>query len=404
MPDHANQHAPPKASPTEVFAVFLKLGLTCFGGPIAHLGYFRTEFVERRRWLDDAAYADLVALCQFLPGPASSQVGFALGLMRAGGLGAVAAFIGFTLPSALLLLAFAQIVPLLSGPLAMGAIAGLKIVAVAIVAQAVLGMARSLCPDSIRAGIAVGAVVCLAAFPGVWGMLGAIALGAMAGATLIRPELGAQNTSTAIAVTKGQSIGALIAFVGMIALLPLLADLSQLFAMLDGFVRAGALVFGGGHVVLPLLEAETVARGWVSTDDFLAGYAAAQAVPGPLFTFATYLGAVQGPAPNGLAGALIASLAIFAPGFLILIAALPYWAKLRSLPAAQALMRGANAAVVGVLGAALYDPVFSSAIGDLGDLALAIACFVMLIAWRVPPWLVVLIAAIAGAGLALVGG
>ena len=323
--------------------------------------------------------------------------------MRAGGLGAVAAFIGFTLPSALLLLAFAQIMPLLSGPLAMGAIAGLKIVAVAIVAQAVLGMARSLCPDGIRAGIAVGAVVCLAAFPGVWGMLGAIVLGAMAGAALIRPEIGAASSTPAIAVTKGQGIGAMIAFVGMIALLPLLADLSQLFAILDGFVRSGALVFGGGHVVLPLLEAETVARGWVSTDDFLAGYAAAQAVPGPLFTFATYLGAVQEPAPNGLAGALIASLAIFAPGFLILIAALPYWAKLRSLPAAQALMRGANAAVVGVLGAALYDPVFSSAIDGRGDLALALACFVMLIAWRMPPWLVVLIAAIAGAGLALVG-
>ncbi|MDA0923629.1 MAG: chromate efflux transporter [Proteobacteria bacterium] len=403
MPDHTDQHAHPKASPTEVFSVFLKLGLTSFGGPIAHLGYFRTEFVERRRWLDDAAYADLVALCQFLPGPASSQVGFALGLMRAGGLGAVAAFIGFTLPSALLLLAFAQIMPLLSGPLAMGAIAGLKIVAVAIVAQAVLGMARSLCPDGIRAGIAVGAVVCLAAFPGVWGMLGAIVLGAMAGAALIRPEIGAASSTPAIAVTKGQGIGAMIAFVGMIALLPLLADLSQLFAILDGFVRSGALVFGGGHVVLPLLEAETVARGWVSTDDFLAGYAAAQAVPGPLFTFATYLGAVQEPAPNGLAGALIASLAIFAPGFLILIAALPYWAKLRSLPAAQALMRGANAAVVGVLGAALYDPVFSSAIDGRGDLALALACFVMLIAWRMPPWLVVLIAAIAGAGLALVG-
>lgn len=403
MADQPAQDRPSKASPVAVFGAFLKLGLTSFGGPIAHLGYFRTEFVERRRWLDDATYADLVALCQFLPGPASSQVGFALGLMRAGWLGALAAFIGFTLPSALLLLAFAQMMPLLSGPIATGAINGLKIVAVAIVAQAVLGMARSLCPDRIRASIAVGAVICLAAVPGVLGMLGAIALGALAGAALIRPERDVAHTSLSITVTQGQSIGALIVFAGLIALLPLLADLSQLIAMLDGFVRAGALVFGGGHVVLPLLEAETVARGWVSTDAFLAGYGATQAVPGPLFTFATYLGAVQGPAPNGLVGAVIASLAIFAPGFLILIAALPHWAQLRSQPSAQAVMRGANAAVVGVLGAALYDPVFTAAIGDLGDLALALACLILLLIWRCPPGLVVLSAALTGAAMAMLG-
>lgn len=402
MLEEPAQDTSPKANVAEVFGAFLKLGLTSFGGPIAHLGYFRTEFVERRRWLDDAAYADLVALCQFLPGPASSQVGFALGLMRGGWSGACAAFVGFTLPSALLLLAFAQIMPLLSGPLASGALDGLKIVAVAIVAQAVLGMARNLCPDRIRAGIAVGAVACLAIIPGVIGMLGAIALGAVAGAALIKPELGTTDRSLGMPVTPRQGIGALVVFAAMIGLLPLLADLSQVFAMLDGFVRAGALVFGGGHVVLPLLEAETVAQGWVSRDAFLAGYGAAQAVPGPLFTFATYLGAVQGPGPNGLTGALLASLAIFAPGFLILIAALPHWAQLRSQPAARAMMRGANAAVVGVLGAALYDPVFTTAIGDLGDLALALACLVLLMLWRSPPWLVVLGAAGAGAALGII--
>lgn len=399
MPE-TDRAAPPSQAPlTEILGAFFKLGLTSFGGPIAHLGYFREEFVARRRWLDDAAYADLVALCQFLPGPASSQVGFALGLMRGGWLGALAAFVGFTLPSALLLLAFAQAMPHLSGALAGGAIAGLKIVAVAIVAQAVLGMARSLCPDKSTASIAVGAVIWLAFVPGIPGMLGAILLGAMAGAALITPTPGTGG-ALPMPVTPRQGIAALVAGVGFIALLPLLADLSPMLTMLDAYARAGALVFGGGHVVLPMLEAETVARGWVMADAFLAGYGAAQAVPGPLFTFATYLGAVQGQAPNGAVGALLASVAIFAPGFLILIAALPFWARLRGQGTAQALMRGANAAVVGVLGAALYDPVFTAAIGDLRDLALALACLVLLIVWRCPPWLVVLGGAAAGAGLA----
>lgn len=387
----------------EVFAVFLKLGLTSFGGPIAHLGYFRTEFVDRRRWLDDAAYADLVALCQFLPGPASSQVGFALGLMRAGWMGALAAFIGFTLPSALMLLAFAQIVPLLSGPLAMGAIDGLKIAAVAIVAHAVLGMSRNLCPDPIRASIAVGAVALLALFPGLWGMLGAIILGAVAGAFVIKHDVDPSGSASLHQpVTASQGLAALGGFACLVALLPFVADLAPLLAMIDGFVRAGALVFGGGHVVLPLLEAETVAQGWITTDQFLAGYGATQAVPGPLFTFASYLGAVQAPSPNGVAGALIATFAIFAPGFLILIAALPYWQRLRGLPSAQALMRGTNAAVVGILGAALYDPVFTVAIGGMGDLVLALACFVMLSAWRLPPWAVVMIAALSGACISVI--
>lgn len=393
-----------QANAAEVFGAFLKLGLTSFGGPIAHLGYFRTEFVERRRWLDDAAYADLVALCQFLPGPTSSQVGFALGLMRGGWLGALAAFCAFTLPSALILIAFAVALPMLSGPMATGAINGLKIVAVAIVAQAVWGMARSLCPDRTRAGIAVAAVAWLAFVPGVWGMVGAIALGAALGAALIRPEgLTAMGAPLAMPITNAQAAVAVVGFGALVGLLPLLADLSPVLAMIDAFARAGALVFGGGHVVLPLLEAETVARGWVTTDDFLAGYGATQAVPGPLFAFAAYLGAVQMPEPNGILGAGIALLAVFAPGFLILIAVLPYWARLRALPTAQAVMRGANAAVVGILGAALYTPVFSGAITDLRALALAVMCFVLLMIWKTPPWAVVVLAAVGGAGLALIG-
>jgi len=403
MHDQSPQQDDPKGRTPEIFGAFLKLGLTAFGGPIAHLGYFRTEFVARRHWLDDAAYADLVALCQFLPGPASSQVGFALGLMRGGWRGALAAFFAFTMPSALILIAFAYALPMLAGPLAMGAVHGLKIVAVAIVAQAVWGMWKSLCPDRTRAAIAGVAVVCLAVAPGLWGMLGAITLGSVAGALMIRAE-GMQTARAPLSmpVTLAQSLWAVAGFAAVVGLLPLLATLSPILAMMDGFARAGALVFGGGHVVLPLLEAETVARGWVGTDDFLAGYGAAQAVPGPLFTFAAYLGAVQSPDPNGLIGAAIALLAVFAPGFLILIAVLPHWAKLRALPMAQAMMRGANAAVVGILAAALYDPVFTGAIGGLGDLALALICFALLMRWKTPPWVVVALAASGGAIMALI--
>ncbi|MGY6412349.1 MAG: chromate transporter [Alkalilacustris sp.] len=444
-------------TPAEVFGTFLKLGLTSFGGPIAHLGYFRDELVTRRRWLDDARYADLVALCQFLPGPASSQVGFALGLMRAGWLGALAAFVGFTLPSALVLVAFALTAASIVGPVGEGALTGLKIVAVAIIAQAVIGMARSLCPDPARASIAVGAVVVLAAFPGASGMVGAILLGAVAGLALgrrgARPigpvaggsasgsasgspiglgggldgglgggtadgtsatatagasagpagraAAGATRDALAMPVTRGTALASLGAFAALLLLLPVAAGLGQGWAVLDSFYRAGALVFGGGHVVLPLLQAETVAPGWVSPDAFLAGYGAAQAVPGPLFTFAAYLGAVLGPVPNGLAGAALALGAIFLPGFLLLVGVLPFWEHFRSMAFAQSLMRGANAAVVGILGAALYDPVFTGAIGDLRDLALALGCFVLLMAWKTPPWVVVLVAGTGGVLLAL---
>jgi chromate transporter len=387
----------------EVFVAFLKLGLTSFGGPIAHIGYFRDELVTRRGWLSDRAYADLVALCQFLPGPASSQVGFALGLMRAGWLGALAAFTAFTLPSALILLVFAMTASRIAGPVGTGALDGLKIVAVAIVAQAVLGMARSLCPDAPRASIAAGAVVALALLPGSVGMIAAIMLGAAAGLALAR-GMASAGAPLPLPVSRTTGAVALAVFAGLLVALPLLAGVGQGFAVADAFFRAGALVFGGGHVVLPLLEAGVVAPGWVAPEAFLAGYGAAQAVPGPLFTFAAYLGAVLEPGPNGIAGASLALAAIFLPGFLILVGCLPFWDALRRTARAQSAMQGANAAVVGILGAALYDPVFTGAVRDMGDLALALVCFVLLVAWKTPPWAVVLVAAMGGAGMAVLGG
>ncbi len=399
--DQTEAQGSARGTPGEVFTTFLKLGLTSFGGPIAHLGYFREELVNRRKWLSDHAYADLVALCQFLPGPASSQVGFALGMMRAGWLGALAAFTAFTLPSALVLLIFAMTAGSIAGPVGTGALHGLKIVAVSIVAQAVWGMARNLCPDKERAAIAVVAVAMLAFLPGVIGMVGAIIVGAALGIALSRgtgPPVGGHIT---MPVTRGIAGSALLIFVGLLVLLPLLAGRWQALAVFDSFYRAGALVFGGGHVVLPLLEAEVVQSGWVTPDAFLAGYGAAQAVPGPLFTFAAYLGAVLGPEPNGVAGSVIALVAIFLPGFLILIGVLPFWDRFRSMTRAQSLMQGANAAVVGILGAALYSPVFTSAVGDMRDFTLALACFVLLMVWKVPPWGVVIVAALGGIGLSV---
>lgn len=392
-----------QGSPGEVFLAFLKLGLTSFGGPVAHLGYFRDELVTRRRWLSDRAYADLVALCQFLPGPASSQVGFALGMMRAGWRGAFAAFMAFTLPSALALLGFALAAHSISGPVGTGALHGLKIVAVAIVAQALWGMARNLCPDRTRAGIAVLAVGLLAFLPTTIGMIGAIALGAALGLGLGRGTASPIGGHLAMPVTKTQAVAALAVFAALQIVLPLLAGLSQGLDLFGGFYRAGSLVFGGGHVVLPLLRAEVVDPGWVTADQFLAGYGAAQAVPGPLFTFAAYLGAVSGPAPNGLAGAALALLALFLPGFLLLVGVLPFWDRMRSMPKAQSAMQGANAAVVGILAAALYSPVFTSAIFDMCDLTLALLCFVALTAWKAPPWLVVIMAAVGGVGLQIAG-
>lgn len=384
----------------EVFVTFLKLGLTSFGGPIAHLGYFRDELVVRRRWLDDQAYADLVALCQFLPGPASSQVGFALGMMRAGWLGALAAFVAFTLPSALILLAFALTATTIGGPVGDGALHGLKIVAVAIVAQAVWGMSKTLCPDRERAAIAVLAVAILTFLPGAFGMVTAMAIGAMIGLLLSRGEAKPADDRFSWPVSRATGVGALVSFFALLVCLPLLAGQSQSLAVIDSFYRAGALVFGGGHVVLPLLDAEIVQSGWVAPEAFLAGYGATQAVPGPLFTFAAYLGTVLGPEPNGVVGAGIALLAIFLPGFLVLVGALPFWDRFRKLAKAQSLMQGANAAVVGILGAALYSPVFTTAITDARAFTLALACFVALTAWRVAPWIVVALSALGGVVLA----
>lgn len=393
-----------QGTPGEVLSAFFRLGLTSFGGPIAHLGYFREEFVARRGWIDDRGYADLVALCQFLPGPASSQVGFALGLRRAGPWGALAAWAGFTLPSAVLLVLFALGASAISGPFGLGVLHGLKIVAVAIVAQAVWGMARTLCPDRERAGIAVAAVLMAIFVGGSTGQLGAILLGGLAGLWLRRDDGAGGGAVADFPVSRRVGIIALALFFALLAGLPLLVPLvpSQALAVIDAFYRAGALVFGGGHVVLPLLEAEVVATGWVSPDVFLAGYGAAQAVPGPLFTFAAYLGFVLDPAPNGLVGAALALTAIFLPGFLLLVGVLPFWNGLRARPGIRAPMAGANAAVVGILGAALYDPVWTSAILLPEDFALALVCFVALVAWKCPPWIVVLIAAIGGAGLAWV--
>ncbi len=395
--------APPpqaaKPSVAEVFGAFLKLGLTSFGGPVAHLGYFREEFVNQRKWLSDRAYGDLVALCQFLPGPASSQVGFALGLLRAGWGGALAAFAAFTLPSALALILLALTAAKIEGPLALGALHGLKLVAVAIVAQAVWGMARALCPDRARAGIAVAAVFVLALTPGSVGMMLAILCGGVAGAVLNRGQT-SSGIEFAVPVSKGTGMAALLLFAALLVILPMIAGLSQGVAMFDAFYRAGSLVFGGGHVVLPLLEAETVQAGWVTRDSFLTGYAAAQAVPGPLFTFAAWLGASMEQAPSGIQGASIALIGLFLPGFLLVIAALPFWDWFRSRRRAQSAMQGANAAVVGILGAALYDPVFTSGVQSMTDFAFSQLCFVALVIWRAPPWAVVVLGAAGGMVLA----
>lgn len=386
-------------SPGEVFLAFLKLGLTSFGGPIAHLGYFRDELVVRRRWIDEAAYADLVALCQFLPGPASSQVGFALGLLRGNGLiGGLAAWFAFTMPSALALFAFALGAAAFAGPAAEGFLHGLKLVAVAVVAQAVWGMAKSLAPDRARTGIASIAVAIVVFVGGSFGQIGAIALGALAGLELCRGEGLALPGHLTFPVSRRRGAFLLALFGALFIVPPIIASAtgSQGLILFDAFYRSGALVFGGGHVVLPLLQAEVVTPGWVTNEAFLGGYGMAQAVPGPLFTFAAYLGAVMGPPPNGLAGAAIGLVAVFLPGLLLVYGMLPFWDALRLRPTAQAAMRGANAAVVGILGAALYDPVWTSAVLAPRDFVLALAGLLALTVWKSPPWIVVVCLAAAG--------
>jgi chromate transporter len=392
-------------SPVEVLLVFLRLGVSCFGGPIAHLGYFREEFVVRRKWLGEHAFADLVALCQFLPGPASSQVGFSIGLLRAGYLGGLAAWTGFTLPSAFILVLFAYGASALSGTVGQGVLHGLKLVAVAIVAQAVWGMARTLCPDRERASIAVIAVVIILFNTSSLAQIGAIALGGVAGLWLCRQALPPPTAGhVALPISRTAGVVALTAFFVLLGGLPLLRTLwaSQGIALFEAFYRSGAMVFGGGHVVLPLLREAFVAPGWVSDNTFLAGYGAAQAVPGPLFTFAAYLGAVVSPSPHGLPGAALGLIGIFLPGILILLGTLPFWDAFRKRDQAQAIMRGVNAAVVGLLGAALYNPVWTSSVMTPGDFAIALVGFVLLTVWRAPPLIVVVVGALGGLALALV--
>ena len=381
----------PPGSALEVFITFLKLGLTSFGGPIAHLGYFHRELVERRHWVEESEYAQLLGLCQFVPGPASSQLGFTLGLLRGGWAGAIAAFVAFTLPSALLLFAFAALLPQISGTIGDAAIHGLKLVALAVVAHGVLGMTRQLCPDGPRAAIATFAAVVILVAGQAWVQLLVVALGGVAGLAVCRnvqPVAGG-----GLPLRYGPTLGwMLIAVFALLLIgLPLAAQNGEgLLAVMEAFYRAGALVFGGGHVVLPLLEETVVNPGWISPDEFLAGYGAAQAVPGPMFTFAAYLGARLPGSDGGVIGASISLGAIFLPGFLLVAGILPLWRAIMGRPIAARAIAGVNAAVVGLLGAALYDPVWTSAVRGPVDIAIALGGFTLLAAWRVSAILVVI--------------
>ncbi|WP_226001546.1 chromate transporter [Paenibacillus sp. BJ-4] len=377
----------------QVLGVSAKLGLTSFGGPIAHIGYFHDEYIRRRKWMDEASYADLVALCQFLPGPASSQVGIGIGVVRAGLLGGLAAWIGFTLPSFLVLVAFAF---LLQGYdiASAGWIHGLKIVAVAIVAHAILGMGQKLTPDRDRATIAVISAVITLSWHTAYSQILIIAAAGVIGLWLFRKQEAEITSNLQIAISRTFAVCSLIVFIAMLVALPLLRSSEEVgwLTLFDSFFRSGSLVFGGGHVVLPLLEREVVPSGWVSQEDFLAGYGATQAVPGPLFTFAGYLGAMAW----GLPGAVVATLAIFLPAFLLVVGALPFWNELRNSPKIQRALVGVNAAVVGILLAALYDPLWTTAILKPIDFALAVILFMMLVFWKLPPWVVVLVGATGG--------
>ncbi len=394
---------PQSVSPVQVLLVFLRLGLTSFGGPVAHLGYFREEFVARRKWLDERAYADLVALCQFLPGPASSQVGIGVGLAKGGFAGALAAWTGFTLPSAIALTLFGLGVASLGDRMAGSWLHGLKVVAVAVVAQAIWGMARNLCPDAPRASVAIGATLVVLAWPTPLAQIGVILAGGMMGLVLAQPSDGGEHVDLGAGVGRLWAVAALVVFFALLVGLPALATVvpDQALALVDSFYRSGSLVFGGGHVVLPLLQSEVVPPGWVGNDAFMAGYGAAQAVPGPLFTFAAYLGAVMEPQPNGVAGAVICLLAVFAPSFLLVVGVLPFWDRLRRVGPVRRALVGVNAAVVGLLMAAFYNPVWTSAILTPADFGLALAAFGLLELWKAPSWLVVMLCAAGGAGLAM---
>lgn len=387
------------SSTLNVFLAFLRLGLTSFGGPIAHIGYFREEFVVRRRWLEERTFTDLVALCQFLPGPASSQVGMAIGLSRAGYGGAMAAWVGFTLPSAVVLILFALGLSQHAQWIPSGALHGLKVVAVAVVAQAVWGMARNMCPDAPRITLMLGAAVAALMSASAWTQVGIILLTGAVGAILFRPAQSNGHEALRIPISARTGALWLAAFVALLLILPVLASLTAnpVLTRIDAFYRTGSLVFGGGHVVLPLLQAEVVEPGWVSNETFLAGYGATQAVPGPLFSFAAFLGASMQSGPTGWGGGLLYLLAVFLPSFLLIAGALPFWERLRRYRRAQAGMLGVNAGVVGLLLAALYQPVWTSAILDTGDFILALLALAALQWWKLPAWLVVCATAVSGA-------
>ena len=385
----------------EVLLVAARLGLTSFGGPVAHLGYFREEYVARRKWLDEDAYADIVALCQFLPGPASSQVGIAIGMTRAGLLGGLAAWVGFTLPSAAVLILFAYGVTTFDDVSGAGWLHGLKVVAVAVVALAVWGMARNLCPDRPRATLAILSAVAIIALQSALAQIAVIAAGGMLGWLLLHQVQQVSTSSRRFPVGRGLAVASLVLFGLLLVGLPLLRQVvpSQPLAVFDSFYRAGSLVFGGGHVVLPLLMTEVVPPGWVTQDHFIAGYGAAQAIPGPLFTFAGYLGAAMDQFPSRWMGGALSLIAIFLPSFLLVAGVLPFWDSLRSVMGFRRSLAGINAAVVGLLLAALYDPVWTSAIQSPNDFALGLGAFGLLAFWRWPPWVVVLLSAIVGEGL-----
>lgn len=382
----------------EILMVSTKLGFTSFGGPIAHLGYFHDEYVRRRKWMDEKSYADLVALCQFLPGPASSQVGIGIGVMRAGVLGGIVSFLGFTLPSVIALIVFALILQELNIGEA-GWIHGLKIVAVAVVAHAILGMAQKLTPDLKRKAIALLALVVTLLWPTAYTQVGIIILSAFIGYLLYKEHKENDDARINFPISRSFALICLALFFGLLILLPILRKFTSLhwIAMFDSFYRSGSLVFGGGHVVLPLLEREFVPNGWISKEAFLAGYGAAQAVPGPLFTFAAYLGAVM----NGWLGGLLATVAIFLPAFLLILGTLPFWDTLRRNPKVNGALMGVNAAVVGILISAFYQPIWISSILSPIDFAFVAILFSMLVYWKLPPWIIVLTGAIGGSLMAL---
>lgn len=394
------QHTIERGRFLEILSVFLRLGVLCFGGPIAHLGYFNEALVKRRGWISQAGYAELIALSQLLPGPSSSQVGFALGMLRGGGLaGGLAAWLGFTAPTVILLLAFAEGAASLQAPWQIGLLHGLQLVAVAIVAQAVWGMLRTLAWNPRLMAITLVATAMALAAAGSWAQIGVVAMGALAGLLFLRGNEGPDAALQSLPISRRQGAIALAAFATLFVGLPLLAATigSHILSLISGFFRAGSLVFGGGHVVLPLLDKVVVTPGWVNADTFLAGYGATQAMPGPLFSFAAFLGAIAAPQPNGVLGGIIATIALFAPGLMLIYGTLPFWNDLRHIPRMHAAIRGINAAVIGLLAAALYQPLWISTVSGIGDIGLILAGFGVLVLGRAPPWLVVV--GLGGAGI-----